>query len=207
MSNTTAPICHVSTGSKVIPQPLPTRMPTIPTVVDLPSAIAAINLLKIIIQQLSGQTPLQGAPGTPGLNGFIPFVPATGSFNPATGQFNPVTGTFNPATGQLQPPPGAVVPANGGSGVLPIGGGGGGGLLYGSGGGVITQPSTNQKGTSPSTAAQGGRYVEDRTLRIVSKKRIFQNNDSTSENWVDIAQINRVVWVDTVTGQTIVWTR
>lgn len=51
------------------------------------------------------------------------------------------------------------------------------------------------------------RYVEDRSQRVTEQKRIYQDNDNTSANYVDIAQINRVVWVDTVTGSEIVWSR
>jgi hypothetical protein len=51
------------------------------------------------------------------------------------------------------------------------------------------------------------RFVEDRRQRVEKKIRIFQNNDKKSSNWVDIKQINKVVWIDTVTGETIKWSR
>lgn len=56
-------------------------------------------------------------------------------------------------------------------------------------------------------AKSGGRFQEDRGQRIKETIRVFQDNDKESDNWVDIEQINKVVWVDSVTGETIVWSR
>jgi hypothetical protein len=144
-----APVCHVSTGSVPIKQPRATLLPTVPVAVDLPSALAAINALKLLIQVMSGQQGVGGARGGAPSGGLI---------------------------------------------------GGGGIALAGSPG------SQGQKGKDAKDES-GGRFVEDRKQRVVQKKRIFQDNDKTSENWVDIAQINKVVWVDKVTGETIVWVR
>ncbi len=147
MSN--APICHVSTGSTPIKQPRATLLPSIPAAVDLPSALAAINALKLLIQMMSGQ---QGSSG---------------------------------ARGNTQP--------LGGGGVASAGGGGAAGA----------QGQKGQDGKDPT----GGRFIEDRSKRVTKKIRIFQDNDKTSDNWVDINQINHVVWIDKVTGETIVWSR
>ncbi len=149
MSN--APVCHISTGSTPIKQPRATLLASVPVAVDLPSALAAINALKLLIQVMSGQQPVSGARGN----------------------------------------------ANSPSGLL------------GGGGAVITVGAPGQAGQKGQDAKDptGGRFVEDRSQRVVKKIRVFQDNDKTSENWVDIAQINRCVWVDKVTGETIVWAR
>ncbi len=142
-----APVCHISTGSVPIKQPRATLLPSVPAAVDLPSALAAINALKLLIQMISGQQ---------------------GNVGPRA----------NPA------------------GLL----GGGGAASAGAAG------QDGQKGKE-SKDPTGGRFIEDRSKRVTKKIRIFQNNDKKSENWVDIAQINKVIWVDKVTGETIVWTR
>lgn len=146
MSN--PPVCHISTGSQLIKQPQATLLPTVQTPIDLPSAIAAINQLKLLIQLISGQ---QGVGGARGIT-------------------------------------------------LPRGGGG---SL--AGGSSSSPGAQGQKGAND--GKENDRFVEDRSKRVQKKIRIFQNNDKKSENWVDIMQINRVVWVDRVTGGTIVWSR
>lgn len=152
MSN--APVCHISTGSAAVPQPRATLLPSIGTPVDLPSAIAVINQLKLIVQMLAGQ---QAVTGPAGING-------------AAG----VAGSF------------------------------GGGGAAGAAGSAGSPGSAGKKGKD---GAGPPRFREDTSQRITKKKRIFQDNDEDSENWVDIKQINRVVWVDSVTGETIKWER
>ncbi len=120
--------------------------------VDLPSAIAAINQLKLLIQMISGQQQVTGPAGK-----------------------------------------------NGAAGVAIPGGAGGLSL-------VIPAGQDGQKGKDAKDP-KGGRFVEDRSQRVVQEKRIFQDNDKTSPNYVDIAQINHCVWVDKVTGETITWSR
>lgn len=43
--------------------------------------------------------------------------------------------------------------------------------------------------------------------RQVEKVKIYQNNDTTSDNWVEVEQINRLVMQDKNTGQTWEWKR
>ncbi len=145
MSN--APVCHISTGSQVIDQPKPTLLLSVPVAVDLPSAIAAINALKLIVQMISGQQPVTGARGNQGAPG-----------------------------------------------------------LRGGGGSSSSPGAQGQKGDKGG-GKENDRFIEDKSQRVQKKKRIFQDNDKKSENYVDIMQINRVVWVDTVTGGKITWTR
>lgn len=142
-----APVCHISTGSTPIPQPRATLLPSVPAAVDLPSALAAIAALKLLIQMLAGQQSPSGAKGN--------------TIAPGGGGIALVTG----APGQ--------------------------------------QGQKGQDAKDPT----GGRFVEDRSKRVTQEKRIFQDNDKTSSNYVDISQINRCVWVDKVTGETIVWSR
>lgn len=85
---------------------------------------------------------------------------------------------------------------------LPLTGGGN----IAAGGGASGPGAQGQKGKDGKDAKHG-RFVEDRSRRVQAKKRIYQNNDKTSENYVDIMQINKVVWVDSVTGETITWSR
>lgn len=154
MSN--PPVCHISTGSIPAKQPRATLLPTVQTPVDLPSAIAAINQLKLLIQMMAGQQSVSGA----------------------RGNTQPVVGS-----------------------------GGGAGLLGGGGFNTVGSPGKEGQKGKDAKDDTGGRFIEDRSKRVTQKKRIFQNNDKTSENWVDIQQINRCVWVDKVTGETIVWSR
>lgn len=140
MSN--APVCHVSVNQGIADQPPAARFPFVPAAADLKSALAAINALHMIIQQL---------------------------------------------TGQIRPP-------------LPSGRIGGAGGVSG-----IQGP----KGNDGKDAKQPkeGRFIEDRSQRVTVTETIYQNNDKSSENWVKIKKINKVVWVDQVTGENIVWTR
>ncbi len=149
MSN--APVCHIST-SQVINQPRATLLPTVPVAVDLPSALAAIAALKLLVQMMAGQQAVTGPAGVNGEAGIAGLLGGGGGVAGSAG------------------PPGAA----------------------------------GQKGKD---AKSGGRFVEDRSQRVTQKKRIFQDNDKNSENWVDIQQINRCVWVDNVTGETIIWSR
>ncbi len=158
MSN--APVCHVSTGSEITTQPRATLLNSIPAAIDLPSAIRAINMLKLLIQVLSGQQQVSGPLGVGAFGGL---------------------GVGNPnAVGSV-------------------------------GGGVTSIRSApgdqGQKGKDGKEGKENDRFTVDRSQRVTKKKRIFQNNDKKSENWVDIEQINHVVWVDRVTGGRITWTR
>ncbi len=121
----------------------------------------------------------------------LPFVPAAVDLKSALEAIRALHMIIQLLTGQ--------VPAPSASGTQ--------GLL--GGGGVTTQGNQGPKGNDGKDAKQPkeGRFVEDRTQRVTRKVRIFQNNDKTSENWVDIERINKVVWVDRVTGENIVWTR
>ncbi len=144
-----APICHISTGSTPIRQPRATLLPSVPVAVDLPSAIAAINALKLLVQMIAGQQAVTGPAGVNGRAG-----------------------------------------------------------LRGAAGGSSVAGAPGDKGQKgDSNGKENDRFVEDRSKRVESKKRIFQDNDKKSENYVDIMQINHVVWVDTVTGGKITWSR
>lgn len=59
---TTAPVCHVPADQTLPPQPKGTKLPVVPVAVDLPTAIQAINALKLIIQMITGQAVAHGAP-------------------------------------------------------------------------------------------------------------------------------------------------
>jgi hypothetical protein len=43
--------------------------------------------------------------------------------------------------------------------------------------------------------------------RVTEKVRVFQNNDHTSPNWVDVEQINALVFSDKNTGAQWKWSR
>jgi hypothetical protein len=122
-------------------------------VVDLKSAIVAINSIHMIIQQITGQIPPSGAQG------------AAGSIGSRGAQG-----------------------ANGG-------------------GSQGEQGSPGKAGTPGASgkSPKKGRFVE--TQRTTSNVKIYQDNDSTSDNWVEIERINKVVWTDQVTGELIVWSR
>lgn len=49
------------------------------------------------------------------------------------------------------------------------------------------------------------RWIEDG--RVETVVRIFQNNDKTSQNWVDVKQINQLRMKDGVTGESWTWDR
>lgn len=62
----TAPVCAVS-ANETIQQPKPVQYPSIPVATDLPSAIAAINAMRQVVQKLSGgfTTSSSGKKNTP----------------------------------------------------------------------------------------------------------------------------------------------
>jgi hypothetical protein len=43
--------------------------------------------------------------------------------------------------------------------------------------------------------------------RVVETVRIYQNNDPTSENWIDVERINKLAMVNKDTGQQWTWDR
>lgn len=45
------------------------------------------------------------------------------------------------------------------------------------------------------------------TNRVTSKVRVFQNNDPTSPNWVDVEQINQLTMGNKKTGDQWTWNR
>jgi hypothetical protein len=130
-----APVCHISQNQDITQQPKPTLLPFVPAAIDLPSALQAIEALKLIVQMLAGQVLV-----------------------------NPNNGT---QLAGLRPPP--------------------------------SNPAVRKNPKE--------RFTEIRADRVTKKVRIFQDNDKTSDNWVDISQINKAVWVDNVTGENIIWTR
>lgn len=148
-----APVCHIPVDQTITDQPRAARFAPIPPVVDLPSAIIAINNINLIIQQITGQNPPRGLPG-----------------------------------------------ARGGVGAA------GGGSSSGEQGKPGKDGKDGQPG-KPGKTPKGGRFTEDKSQRVTKKLKVYQDNDKTSDNWVEIERINRVVWIDNVTGEHIVWTR
>lgn len=53
------------------------------------------------------------------------------------------------------------------------------------------------------TLMNGGNFVEDRSRRTFTINRVFNPSDATQ--WVDVQQITGLVFVDPVTGRSIVW--
>lgn len=53
------PVCHIPTPttSAQKQQPQPVKMPVIPPAVDLQSALVAINQMRLVLQQITGQLP------------------------------------------------------------------------------------------------------------------------------------------------------
>lgn len=64
----------------------------------------------------------------------------------------------------------------------------------------------NGKDGKDGKPAKTGSWTEDRSQRVEEKIKIYQDNDNTSPNWVEIKRINRVVFTNNA-GQTIVWKR
>jgi len=68
----------------------------------------------------------------------------------------------------------------------------------------------NQQGTqgqinNATSKNQKGRWTE--SGRVVQTVRVFQNNDQSSPNWVDVEQINSLTMHDNVTGSQWKWQR
>jgi hypothetical protein len=83
---------------------------------------------------------------------------------------------------------------------------------------VVRSLSGQQQTTRPSsdkTGSNGFKTKEDKKkeerwteeARVVEKVRVFQNNDKTSDNWVDVEQINQLKMRDKVTGERWAWDR
>lgn len=84
--------------------------------------------------------------------------------------------------------------------------GGGGGAAGGGGGGAASSsPASNQPKSGQDSQTLGGRFIEDKSKRVTKQEKVYDPNDHTV--YVTVERINRVVWVDKLTGQTIVWQR
>lgn len=145
MSN--PPVCHIPVDQTITDQPRPARFAPIPPAVDLKSALVAVNALRLIIQQLTGQI----AP--PGIQGLLGIAGARGAAGAQGAQ-----GSKGPAGKEDKTP-------------------------------------------------KDAQWVEDTGQRVTKKIKVYQDNDKTSSNWVEISRIDRVVWVDRVTSAQIVWAR
>lgn len=53
------------------------------------------------------------------------------------------------------------------------------------------------------TLARFGNYVENRNARAYEIVRVF--NPNNTNQWVDVAQITRLLFIDPVSGRTITW--
>lgn len=62
-----------------------------------------------------------------------------------------------------------------------------------------------QNNLTPSKDTKGVQWQEQK--RVVEKTKIYQNNDKSSPNWVEVEQINELVMIDKKSGQTWTWKR
>ena len=70
MASTGAPVCSDS-KDEVIKQPTPNNLLGIPVATDLPTAIAAVNAMRAVLQNITGRTGgFPPKPFTPQYNGF-----------------------------------------------------------------------------------------------------------------------------------------
>lgn len=69
---------------------------------------------------------------------------------------------------------------------------------------------------SDNTGSNGFKTKEDKKKddsrwseegRVTEKKKIYQNNDKTSDNWIEVEQINQLKMRDKVTGEHWAWDR
>lgn len=73
---------------------------------------------------------------------------------------------------------------------------------------ILLQQLANQSGTtgqSGNSKSKPPRWSE--TDRVTTTVRVFQNNDKSSNNWVDVEQINSLTMTDSVTGSRWNWQR
>ena len=73
-----------------------------------------------------------------------------------------------------------------------------------SSGGVSTGGGTKSS-TKPKQPQQDGRWNEVRSSRVIEKVRIEQKDNP--ENWVEFERINRLEFIDSVTGEKWQWRR
>lgn len=68
---------------------------------------------------------------------------------------------------------------------------------------------TGQQGPAGKAAPKSkpARWTENQPARITATTRIFQNNDKTSPNFVDVETINGITMKDGVTGESWNWKR
>lgn len=78
----------------------------------------------------------------------------------------------------------------------------------------LTGQNETNNGTGPRTISQGftSRTPKQKVQwtelsRKTQKVRIYQNDDETSENYIDVEQINQLVMRDKNTGQVWTWDR
>ncbi len=60
-------------------------------------------------------------------------------------------------------------------------------------------------GSSSGSKSEPARWTEQ--SRVEETVRVFQNNDKTSPNWVDVKQVNKLVMKDGITGESWTWDR
>lgn len=65
----------------------------------------------------------------------------------------------------------------------------------------------NQPRPAPKIPQEQKRVQYSETQRTTEKVKIYQNNDKTSENWIEVEMINTLQMTDKNTGQTWEWRR
>jgi hypothetical protein len=59
--------------------------------------------------------------------------------------------------------------------------------------------------TTKQNDKKSGRWTEQ--ARTTEKVKVYQNNDNTSQNWVEVERINQLKMKDSVTGEVWTWDR
>ena len=59
----------------------------------------------------------------------------------------------------------------------------------------------------PNAPGNTGKETWSEASRVTEVVRIYQANDKTSPNWIDVERINTLIMVNKDTGQTWVWKR
>jgi hypothetical protein len=69
------------------------------------------------------------------------------------------------------------------------------------------QPTNNNNSVTNNIVPKQAASQWTQQSVVTETVRVYQNNDKTSDNWVDVERINKLVMVDNKTGQKWTWNR
>lgn len=72
---------------------------------------------------------------------------------------------------------------------------------------LLRELANQNPGQTNNAVPKPSKSTWNEVSRVTSKVRVFQNNDPTSQNWVDVEQINQLTMGNKKTGDQWTWKR